>query len=386
VAWHSAPPVPGRLGGLVILLVSGVLPAQELIAPGSEFERVAIDTFTRAAAAPELPCSVRKYGPRLSFALRYWSGYEVTIPARNLRALPGARLQILLRATPRGGAPRYFYQRRPMPELPADPRALKRIDLFVSGGVAMGAGDYELSLHVSDSSDRVCRSTWRVTAPVAKVPLRLEAGEVADGYADRWRGIPAKNSSGLVTIFLHAAPVLPRRTLTRLSPWDSAVLLGSLTSLLDTLPFPRARVVAYNLDSREILFSDPQFAPEGLAKLAERLDNLNLGLISANALRRASPADILREVVEAELRNPDPADAIIFLGPLSRYFGKAPPEWKRFSEVLPATYGVAVYPRFGQTGDIIQSLVKAAGGQTVMVYQPADLARAVREITKVESN
>jgi hypothetical protein len=214
----------------------------------------------------------------------------------------------------------------------------------------------------------------------------MEPGEVSDGSADRWRGMPAKNSSGLITVFLHAAPVFPRRTLTRLSPWDTAVLLGSLTSLLDSLPFGKARVTAYNLDNREVLFTDPDFGPDGLTKLAERLEAINLGLVSADVLRRSSPSDVLGELLESELRNPEKADVIVFLGPLSRYFKKTPPEWKRYRELLPETFGVAVFPRFGSTGDIIQSIVKAAGGSTVLVYQPSDLARAVREIAKAEAN
>lgn len=357
-----------------------------MIAPGSALERVAIDTFEKAAEAPELKCSVRKYAPRLSFSLRYWSGYEVTIPASELQSGPAARLEILLRATPRNGPPRYFYQRRPLPELPGDPRARRRVDLFASGGLALGAGEYEFSLQVSDSSGRVCRGAWRVVAPPSKAPLRLEPGEVSDGSADRWRGMPSKNSSGLITVFLHAAPVYPRRSLTRLSPWDMAVLLGSLTSLLDSLPFAKARVAAYNLDHREVLFTDPDFGPDGLTKLAERLDAVNLGLINADALRRSSPIDVLGEMLESEVRNPEKADVILFLGPLSRYFKKTPPEWKRYRELLPETFGVAVFPPFGSTGDIIQSLVKAAGGSTLFVYQPSDLARAVREIAQADAN
>lgn len=370
----------------LIFLAALSAPGQDLLAPGSRLERIASDAFQQGVSAPELKCSIRKFNPRLSFSFRFWSGYEITIPARHLENRPGARLQILLRATPRDGQARYFYQRHPLPALPEEPGARRRVDLSASGGLAVGSGEYDLSLQVADSSGRVCRGAWRVTAPESKVPLRLGPGEVADGGADHWRGMPTKDASGLVTIFLHAAPVFPRRTLTRLSPWDKAVLLGSLTSLLDTLPFEKARVVAYNVDNREVVFSDPNFAPAGLAKLGERLDAINLGLISADTLRRSSPSDLLHDLVESELENPVRADAVIFLGPLSRYFKKTPPEWKRYRETLPGTYGVAVFPRFGHTGDIIQSIVKAAGGSTLMVYQPSDLARAVREISKAETN
>lgn len=366
---------------VAFVLASGLF-GQELIPPGSALERQAREVFDKRAGAPELKCKVRPYDPRLSFSFRYWSGYEVTVPVRGLDTNAEGRLQILLRATPLGAEPRYFLQRRPLPPLPEDPTARKRLDLFVSGGLAMGAGEYALSLQVSDSSGRVCRSEWRAVAPATKLPLRMKAGEVADGTADRWQGIPRKDSAGLVTIFLHAAPIFARRNAIRLSPWDSAVLMGSLRSLLDTLPFAKARLVAYNLDHRDVLFTDPEFGPSGLAKLQEQLEALNFGIVSADTLRRASPSDILRELVDTELKNPERADAVVFLGPLSRYFRKAPPEWKNYRNLLPGTFGVAVFPRFGQTGDIIQSMVKAAGGETVMVYQPSDLAKAVREIAK----
>jgi hypothetical protein len=368
------------------ILLSFGLSAQQLIPPGSDQERLAVEMFDRSAAAPDLKCKVRTYDPRLSFSFRYWSGYEVTIPVRGLAADPGSELQILLRAAPLGGKPRFLYQRRPLPALPEDPRERKRAELFVSGGLAMGVGEYRLSLQISDASGRVCRSQWKAVAPGSKVPLRMEPGEIADSWADKWKGFPEKNSAGRVTIFLHAAPIFARRNLTRLSPWDTAVLLGSLASLLDTLPFRQARVVAYNLDNREVLFHDPNFGPDGLEKLGERLEAINLGLISADTLRRTSPSGLLSEIVDAELESSEKADAIVFLGPLSRYFKKAPPEWKRYRGKIPEPYGVAVFPRFSQTGDIIQTLVKAAGGDTVMVYQPSDLAKAAREISKAEAN
>jgi hypothetical protein len=363
-----------------------VLCGQELVPAGSALERKAAGLFEESASAPALKCAVRTYPPRLSFSFRYWTGYEVAIPVRNLEARSGGRLQVLLRVTPAGGNARYFFQRQPLPRLPEDLRARKRAELFLSGGVVVGTGEYAVALQVSDPSGRVCQNTWRAVAPATKVPLRVGAGEVIDAARERWTGIRQKNSSSRVTIFLHAAPVFPRRTLTKLSSWDMAVLMGSLTSLLDTLPFGRARVIAYSLDNREVVFSDPDFGPDGLTKLQERLEEMNLGIVSVDALRRASPPDVLQQLVETEIENPEKAEAVVFLGPLSRYFKKAPKVWKDYREALPEAYGVAVFPRFGQTGDIIQSMVKAAGGSTVMVYQPSDLAKAVREISKAEAN
>jgi hypothetical protein len=371
---------------LALLTLTCNLFGQMMVRPGTVQERRIAEAFNQAAEAPELKCTIRRFPPRLSFSFRYWSGYEITVPVRQLEEGNPARLQLAVRATPRGGAPRYFVQQRALPPLPQDPRTFKRAELYLSGGMAMGVGAYELSLQVRDSSGRTCRARWSVQAPSTKVPLRIDPGEVTDGGADRWVGIPEKESGGLVTVFLHAAPVFPRRNVTRLSPWDKAVLLGSLTSLLDTTPFQRARVVAYNLDNRDVVFQESDFGTKGFTKLVEELDTVNFGIISVETLSRSTPEDVLLKLVESELDQEDKADAIVFLGPLSRYFRKTPPEWKQLRVRLPNTYGIAVFPRFGQTGDLIHSIVKATGGDTMMVYQPSDLAKAVREISKVDAN
>lgn len=369
--------------------MAGSASAQILIQPGTPEERNFVEAFDKLladTAAPKLQCNITRVPPRLSFSFRYWAGYEITVPVRQYQPASKGQLTVAIRAVPRGGTPRYFIRRRPLPPLPEDPKLYRRAELYLSGALVLGPGEYEMDLQMADSTGRVCRDAWTLKVPSSKTPLRIEPGEVTDSRIDQWDGIPEKQHEGTVTVFLHAAPVFPRRNVTRISAWDTAVLLGSLTSLLDTLPFREARVVAYNLDSRRVIFEDGKFGPRGLSRLGTEMETLDLGTISVDTLQSAGPLDLVHNMVDAELRRANPSDAVVFLGPLSRYFGKIPDELKQLRRQLPDTFGLSIFPRFGQTGDLIDSFVKSGGGDVVVVYRPSDLAKAIRQIERTSGN
>lgn len=351
---------------------------QELIAPGSPAEQRAADLFRRLVDPPagrRLECAVNPFPARLGYTLRFWAGYEVTLPVPLDPATEGT-LAIALRVTPEGGAARYFASRLDYANLPSGVRERRRLQLYTSGGVALGVGQYAATLLVIDAAERFCRKSWRITAKDSRAPERIAPGVVEENRFERWTGFPPKPSNARLTVFLHVAPVWWRRNAVRLSPWDRGVLLGCLVSLLDTSRFGRARLIAYNLDARKVLLRAAEFDEGQFRRLVQAMEGLNLGQVDASSLRE-DPQVLLRELIEEETQR-ERADAVVFLGPLSRYMSKPDPRLRELSQQLPPSFGLVLWPPPGQGDDIVSRLGLLRGGRTVRIYNPADLAKAIR--------
>lgn len=356
--------------------------SQQLLAPGSEAEKRAAAGFEEVAASkanPRLTCSVTRFPPRLSFGLRYWTGFDAEIPANEFSSAQPVSIITALRVTPRGGRPAYFYSARRLPEFPPGFKFSRGTVFTTGGGFALGAGDYQVELVLIDSSDRVCRGNWKVSAKAGKLALRMAAGELASSFVDEWTGIPSRaKAGGRVTIMLHAAPVYRRRNAVRLSSWDLTILLGSLVSLLETSRYSEARVVAYNLDAKRVLFDESTFDAKAYQRLVMALRGLDLGTVSVGTLSAGGPDAVLEDLIARERQQKRSSDAVVFMGPVSRYAAKVTPRLRELRMELPYSFGVLFLPFPTYPEDLVTKFVKAGGGRVVDVFQPEDLARAIK--------
>jgi len=364
-------------------LLAWAVRAQVLIAPGSADERKAEKAIADFTARPggKLECAIEKYPPRLGFSLRFWTGYDLMLPARQFGEERGP-VATLLRVTPRGGDPVYFYERANLP--PADPSKPlpKRAEFSLRGGFLLGEGEYDLALYVADAKNRVCRQAWKVKADAPKAQMRIAAGKVAESEIERWRGIPPKASTKRLAVFLHAAPVFPRRNIVRLSSLDISVLTGSLTSLLDTSDFASARVTAFGLDGRSVVFESGDFDGRAYRRLVRTLIDLNLGTVSYGTLKGPGPLALIEELARKESAQAERADVVVFLGATSRYSAKLPPVMKELRAQLAPTYFVTFRSPYQHPDDLIHRFVREGGGKTFTIYSPGDLASAIREISE----
>lgn len=363
-------------------LVAGAAQCQVMIAPGGEDERKAERAIADFTTRPggKLDCAIEKYPPRLGFSLRFWTGYDLILPARQFAER--GPVATLLRVTPKDGSPVYFYERANLP--PADPAKPlpKRADFSLRGGFLLGEGEYDLALYVVDAKNRVCRQSWKVEADAPKGQMRIEPGRVAESEIERWRGIPPKASTKRVSIFLHAAPVFPRRNVVRLSSLDISVLTGSLTSLLDTSEFAQARVTAFGLDGRDVIFESSDFDGRAYRRLVRTLIDLNLGTVSYGTLKGPGPLALIETLARKESAQAERADAVVFLGATSRYSAKLPPLLKELRAQLPPAYFVTFRSPYQHPDDLIHRFVRDGGGKTYTIFSPGDLASAIREISR----
>lgn len=325
-----------------------------------------------------LACRISQLPPVLNFSFRFQSGYHAELPIRQFER-EGQKLQIALRVTPENGKePVYFVQSAPLPELPGR----KRGSLEVSGGFSLGEGSYDVAIAIQDSTGRFCRKNWTLTAGLAKrdqaISVPLPEGGVAPLIVEDWAGLK-RNDEGdrRLTVLLHAAPLIPERT--HFGLFDRALLLNSLAALLDQTSFCSARVVAFNLDQQRILFSSDTFDAQGFRELSSALNDLNLQTVSVSVLRNSSGyAKILSKLSQRELNRRHRSDAVVFLGPTTRYMGKArvPPMERQIPQFFYFEYK-PYWRRVAELPDVIVSLVRALGGKILLIHTPHDFANAI---------
>src|ERR1044071_7433504 len=150
----------------LLLFTSSVLGAQDLMpasGPGG-----GVRLFTSDAAILEaqdtrkdLPCNVTSVKPQLGFDLKFHSGYEVSVPLKELAGSENT-LTMVFKVTADGKAddPVYFSQRVPVPAIEENAGGSS----YLSGTFDIGEGKYHVSWMMRDRAERVCSSNWDVEA------------------------------------------------------------------------------------------------------------------------------------------------------------------------------------------------------------------------------
>lgn len=367
---------------LVTLFAGGTCAAQMVVNPKSTGGAQIVRAYEKVSGetGSALRCQVRPYPPILGFQFRYMAGYVVEIPLKETR---GVRyLFSFTRVTPDGGAPVLLFQRGDLPQAPAGSAIPKAGAVSSVGGFQLGEGRYRVELVVADEKGRTCREQWRVTAPAQKTRLLQAPGTVEAVSLGDWRGVPeSESTAGRVTVLLNAAPFLRRRHVARLASSERSLLMGSLTTLLEQTRYRQARVVVFDLDRRRILFEDESFGREGYQRLRKVLAETEYATIAFQTLKDGGGDwEMLDRLVAQEARRQEAPEAIVFLGPATRWNDGRPKPAKSLREGMPPLYYVAL-TRFGSAPqDTIQKTVRQLGGKVFTVYQPQDLARATKAI------
>ncbi|HEY6185330.1 MAG TPA: hypothetical protein VIW67_24035, partial [Terriglobales bacterium] len=252
---------------LLLSLVTGVVAHAQMPIPPERLAAVS-QLFEKLDKPSTLHCSVEHFDPFLDFTFRYDAGLLVSV--RPEEFTPGAKFGAFLRITPQNGKPAYFGEQFDVPPIPAimakklSAGQLKKIQLQMSVGFAIGDGHYAVDLLLADSQDRTCHAHWNLKTPKHNYPLTLAPNTVTTIEADAWDGKLQKDGVRL-TVLLHVAPLNPYSP--KLHAWDRGFLLQSLASLLKQLPCQSVRVIAFNLDQQQGLFREENFDDDGYARL-----------------------------------------------------------------------------------------------------------------------
>ncbi len=176
---------PCLIGGLLLVTVLRNTEGQVLLKPAEPGEAVNLmpaDQAILEADEPrkDIPCSVTEHKPELGFDLRFHSGYDVTVPLREL-AGEGDMLTVLFRVYPGSDKTRssYFVQHFHVPDIEEDAKG----DALLQGIVDVGEGRYHVDWLMRDRSERICSSDWEVEATLGPkektIPLFIKPNDVA---------------------------------------------------------------------------------------------------------------------------------------------------------------------------------------------------------------
>jgi hypothetical protein len=354
----------------------------------AESEKVA--RLLASGHSPDLlHCSIEPRQPALDFALRIDVGYIVTCPLAKFGGRE-SRVFIFARVTPEGGKPVMLYESYRLPAVAATtkPGQMKQ-NVQASGGFAVGEGHYQVEVLVlCQETGWTSRKSWRVGVARSKhqgaAQVALPPGSVLPIGVRPWPIKMDTSGRGLrLTVLLDAAPLNPHST--ALHAWDRTFLLGSLSSLLKQIPCASVRFRAFNLDQQRELFRQDQLDDAGFIRLADSLRTLELGVVSYRVLQQHEGwLDMLLDYANGELTAADPSDAVVFLGPRTRYFAAVPREKLRARETPnPHFYYFEYSPPFvrgNRFPDTVSTLTKRLDGTVYEIFSPSDLALSIQRM------
>jgi hypothetical protein len=366
------------------------------------------------SAKQTLRCSISPIAPQLNYSFRFQAGYVVNIPMQQFEGAGHYwRMVTRITAVSPGASPAYLASFFRLPAVPPT-----KVELQVGGGYLLGEGVYDVRHLFMDDKGRGCRRDWRVEVRRKrgedKVRVAMQPNTVLD-LALSGRSAPPPTDADMrplrLTILLHAAPTSPRRS--RLRTGDILTLLASVTSVLEQVPVSNVRLVSFNLDQQRELYRKDGFQLSDLPSLADSMTNIELGLVDVKVLQnRRGHVETIAALANSEVRADPPSDAVVFLGPNSRFSDKMPQEALDrqtsqpqflFFQLAPLT-GIG-YPGRGVRGlggapgpglgagrgfptggvampessfpDSIRYAVSRLGGKTITIRTPGDLAKAI---------
>lgn len=337
----------------------------------------------------DLPCSVVNSKPLLGFDLRYHSGFEVSIP---LRELVGAEnlLTVLFRVTPSDpkGETVYMTQRIRVPSIEEDASG----DAYLQGGFDIGEGKYHVDWLMRDRAERVCSSSWDFDAVLPskdkQITLALTAGEIRAVDREQFRDEPpvARSSEEPplnVKVLVNFAPQNARAA--TLQPLDTSALVSILRNISRDPRIGRFSLIAFNLQEQRVLYRQENADKIDFPALGDALQSLNLGTVDLKRLsQKNGDTDFLAGLIRQEVGTSGSSpDAVVFAGPKALLEENIPQESLR--QIGELTYPVFymnynLYPQAVPWTDTISKAVKFLKGQEYTISRPRDLWYAVTEM------
>lgn len=378
-----------RCALILALAACTAAPAQSIVNP-NRARSVIAQLEGEQAGERALRCEVSAIKPSLNYSFRYQAGYMVTVPM-NQYIGSGHGWSTLTRITPEGGArkPVYLISRIPLPQVPKT-----NVEVRVGGGYLLGEGAYNVRWMMLDDSGRVCRKSWRVDVHLSRADRKVKVAMPPDTVWEIGlrgsRTLPRGTDDAAplrLTIFLHAAPLFPRRT--RMRPNDMVTLMSTVSSLLERLPARPVRLVLFNLDQQKELYRKEGFLLQDMAQVSQAMTNIELGLVDFQVLQnKRGHVDLLTELVNREMQAQPPSDVVLFLGPATRYFDRVP----QANLEKPAIHGPQFYyfqlapflrqPATATPTDTIKSALSRLGGKTILIHTPGEFAKAIERLEK----
>jgi hypothetical protein len=328
----------------------------------------------------DLPCTVTPVKPILGFDLRFHSGYDISIPLRDL-AGQGDNLTIIFRVTTSTAkdSPYYFLQKYTVPEIDADAKG----DAYLDGGFDVGEGDYHVDWMMRDKQERVCSSNWDINASLngsdrgMKLPINRDAILASDEefFKEEPPVVRVGPSEPLkVKILINFAP--QQSFAAAMQPIDTSALVSILRNISREPRIRKFSVVAFNMNEQRIVYRQDDSDQIDFPGLGKAVASLKFGMIDYRKLTDPhSESAFLTGLISDELGHNN-ADAVIFAGPKVMLDEQLPLD--NMKELGGVAYPV-FYLNYNLTPvqnpwrDAIGSVVKRVRGWEYTITRPRDL-------------
>jgi len=305
-----------------VLLATGPSQAQTLLAGGM------FRLFTSDAAVLEsqesrkdLPCVVTPTKPSLGFDLKFHSGYEVSIPLKEL-AGSGNQLTMIFRVIPeaRPDEPVFLSQRVSVPEIDADARG----DAYLQGTFLVGEGKYHVDWLMRDRAEAVCSSNWQIEASLPArdkdMALDIMAGDILAADVEPFREEPPVERAQVdtplnVKVMVNFAP--QNALSATLQPLDTNALISILRNMAREPRIGKFSVVAFNMQEQRVIYRQEGASQIDFPALGEALRSINLGTVDLKRLgQKHGDTEFLTNLISHEIKdNQEKPDAVIIAGP-----------------------------------------------------------------------
>jgi len=334
----------------------------------------------------DLPCTVTSVKPALGFDLRFHAGYDISLPLRDL-AGNGDQLTIILKVASDTAkdSPVYFSQRYNVPDIQADVKG----DAFLQGGFDVGEGNYHVAWMMRDRLERVCSSSWDITASLAQkdqdVKLAIGPDAIEESAREFFKEEPPvtrlTTEDLKVKVLINFAP--QKSAAAAMQPVDTSALVSILRSISREPRICKFSIVAFNMNDQRVVYRKENAYQIDFPELGKALTSLKLGMVDYKKLSdKHSETDFLTKLIQDELGH-NSADAVIFAGPKVMLDEAPSPE--SFKEITSISYPVFymnynLSPQQNPWRDAIGTVVNKLRGYEYTISRPRDLWMAWSDI------
>lgn len=381
---------------LCLLLLSASPPLaspQFLLKPAQPGESVTLMPSDMAIlespeARKDLPCTVTERKPDLGFDLRFHSGYDVTLPMKEL-AGSGELLTVVLRIYPQDvpGHPTYLVQHVGVPPVSEEVKG----DAFLQGSFDLGEGKYHVDWLMRDRAERTCSSKWDIEATLAPkdkpISLLLSPNAISDSpeepFVNDTYARHGSDSDGVnLKLLVNFAPQNPESPQLQRSDTDALV---SIVKAIERDPHVnRVSLVAFNMEQGRIVYRQETADAIDFPSLGKAVRTMKLGTVNLLHLgQKHSETDFLQNLIATEVGTASHPDAIVFAGPKAMLEADVPQEdLRRIGDIeCPMFYlNYNLNPQAVPWKDSISHAIHAFKGTEYTISRPRDLWFSTNEM------
>lgn len=343
---------------------------------------------SRAVEFEPLPCKLYDRNPVLDFEFRFFTGYTVVVPVKELIG-PSRMVRVELEITPltpEDAEPVELSSETMTDVIPEGAKG----KIEINGSFVVGEGDYRVDWLLEDSIGKSCRLSWEIRAKLKRsdgdVRMTMKPGEIGDSrvYLFRPERVRVDHELGRplrVKVFLNYDPWRRRRRAAAPRLFEFAPRIAALRAISRHPRIGEVAMVAYSLDEQKVLHRHGLQDRFEYGPLRTALEELTPAMVSIDQLGKYRQRDFFTEMLLAELPGDEEVDAYIFLGPDAELRRKIPKD--RLAEIgkLPAPVFALVSTRAPWKG-LVGNAVKAFDGFQDRFLGPRDLAEALESVVQ----